>query len=388
MSDNFCMAPWVCLYLGRLYLKPCCLWSTRVNVWESLDDIKEMWHGEEMTKVRQTFLDGDMPNECRNCQNRIQPRNEWLNQRLGKYVNDEMFVLDPELKPLQIDFHLSNKCNLQCIMCASWATRNWAKDEKKLNEIDPSFNRTVVPNYELDVEKFKNAKEMFSKVVRFDFKGGEPMLHESMVEMLRNFVEWGYAPNMMVSYVTNASIVNEEAIDLWKYFKEVRLVVSVDGTDELFSYIRGFDFDVFEKNVKIYDSIPNVNGLHNVAISIYNILDIGTINDWMMGRDLERFPCEKSGGNYYYDCNVLFPTYLDVKILPPKYKKMALRKLEGHKYKNIDSFVMWLESIQNSPADEEQLKLFVKFTNEMDKRRGTNFLDLKPEFKELFEEYK
>jgi len=207
-----------------------------------------------------------------------------------------------------------------------------------------------------------------------------------MTEMIGYLVSWGNTENMQLSYVSNCSVINKEAVDLWKHFKQVRIVASIDGTGDLFKYIRGFNFEKFEETIKFYDKIENLKGLHNVAVSIYNILDIADLNRYLKRRDLQRFPCEGKG-DHFFDCNVMDPTYLDVRILPRKYKQLALKQFEDHEYDNVDSLVNWLKSIEDMPADEEQLKLFVSFTKIMDEIRGTDFLKLKPEFEELFEEY-
>jgi len=386
INKDVCLAPWFSLYVGKLAVKPCCLWTGN-NKWETIEDIEKIWNSEWMQNARKDFLNGKIPNSCKSCYQRIQSRNDWLSDRIGDLVDRSKMDIVSPIKPLQVDFHLGNKCNLQCKMCASWASRNWYDFEKKLNSIDKNFDRYPIKKYDMDVSIFKNSKEMFSKTIRFDFKGGEPMLYDSMVEMIENLVSWGYAKNMALSYVTNASTINKDAMKLWKHFKEVRLVVSIDGTDDMFSYVRGLDFEKLKETVSIYDKIENVKGLHNVAVSIYNILDVSKLNDWMINRDLNRFPCKKSGSIYHFTCNVIKPNYLDPRILPKKYKKLILKQFENGYSKNLTGIVEWVKSIQDIPEDKKQLKLFVTFTKEFDKMNGTDFLSLKPEFEELFKEY-
>jgi len=386
MNENICLAPWFSLYIGILAIKPCCLWSGN-NHWETFEDIEKLWKSEFLQNARRDFLNGKIPTPCLNCFQRIQSRKDWLSERIGHLVDTSKMDIVPPIKPFHVDFHLGNKCNLQCKMCASWASKNWFDADKKLNSISKDLDRTPIKKYDMDISIFKNHKEMFSKVARFDFKGGEPMLYDSMVEMVDNFVSWGYAKNMILSYVTNASVLNKEAIKLWKHFKEVRIIASIDGTDDMFSYIRGFDFKKLIDITNIYDKIENVNGLYNTAVSIYNIYDINKLNNWIINRDVVRFPSNKSGKKVHFTCNVINPKYLDPRILPKKYKKLILKQFENGYTKNLTGFVEWVRSIQVIPEDEKQLRLFVLFTKEIDKVNGTNFLNLKPEFESLFEEY-
>ena len=328
-----------------------------------------------------------MPDECTICSKRIISRKTWLDNKIGKYASKEGLGVNAELKPLQVDFQLGNKCNLQCRTCGSWGSSNWKKDDELLREANTEFMRFPLSDYKLDVSQFKDSKEMFSNLVRFDFKGGEPMLHDSMIEMIENLIEWENAPNITLAYITNGSLINEKVVKLWSHFKEVRIIISIDGIEDLFSYIRGYDFNRLEKNLYRYDQIENLKGLYNMTVSVYNILDLAEINNWIMTRNLKRFPCLSSGNEQGFENNVLSPPYLDVTILPKKYKRMALERIHKYNHPNILELGKWVESIQDIPSNDHQLKLFVSFTKMMDIKRGTDFLKVKPEFKELFEEY-
>lgn len=390
MSKSFCLGPWFSLSISQIELRPCCLWPRSYGYkWNSFEDIKNYWYGERMVNVRDAFLHGIYPKECTiiGCLDRIQPRSEFYDIKLGPYINKSRLISSPPLKPLHIDFMLGNRCNLQCRMCGSWGSRNWNKNDKELNKIDKKYDRSSYDSFDLDITRLKNARDMFTDVIRFDFKGGEPMLYNSMIDMIGYLKEWNLTKEMALSYVTNGSIVNENAIKLWKNFKEIRLIMSLDGIDEIFHYIRGYDFKTFKESIEIYNEIENVKGLYNTTISIYNILDINKLNTWIMERKLTRFPCEYSKCMPIYGCNVTNPPYLDVRILPKKYKQLALKQFDNGYYKNMEDFISWLKSIQEIPEDREKLELFVSFTKFMDEQKGTNFLDIKPEFKELFEEY-
>ncbi len=387
MNYNFCLAPWFSLYIG-VYIRPCCLWKASSQLmWRSIQDIEKIWNSQLMQTARKSFLAGIVPEECSTCFKRISSRKVWLDDRIKKYIKKERIVNLPPLKPIQVDFQLGSACNLQCRTCGSWGSCNWTKDDTILNKLNPEFKRTSVPEYKLDVSQFKDCKEMFSDLVRFDFKGGEPMIQNSMIEMIENLVRWKYAPNIILGYVTNGSFINKNIVKTWSNFKEIKLIISLDGTDDLFSYIRGYNFKKLEENLHIYDNIKNVRGSYNTTVSIYNVLDLAEINHWIMTRHYERFPCLHSKKSVEIDCNVTDPLYLDVTILPKKYKRLALDKIYKYDYPNILRLGKWLESIQDIPPNEHQLRLFVSFTREMDKIKGTNFLDLKPEFEDLFKEY-
>lgn len=391
MSNNICLAPWFGIYIGTIFIKPCCMWNvgekrSKEHSWKSIDDIEKIWNGKAMQTIRESFLNGTTPEACFKCVDRMVTRRVWLNDKIGKYVKSKRFTLSPPLKPLHVELQLGNKCNIQCRSCRSYSSSSWIKDDYTLGKIDPALDRQVVNEYKLDVS-FKDSKEMFSDVVRFDFKGGEPMVHNNGVEMIENLVRWGIAPNIILAYVTNGSFVNRDMMNLWDNFKQLKMVMSIDGTGDLFSYTRSFNFEKFEETLNIYDQIENLDGAYNTAISIYNILDLAEINHWIMTRHFKRFPCLDSQRSTLFECNVTDPTYLNVTILPKKYKQLALERIYKYDYPNIPFLAEWLKSIQDIPPNEEQLKLFVSFTREMDRIKGTNFLSIKPEFEDLFKEY-
>lgn len=388
MNDNFCLAPWFSLYIGARYIKPCCLWiGDDSNKWETIEDIRKIWDSQKMQDVRKSFLNGIVPSECSNCLRRISSRKIWLDDRIKNNIDSRRFTLNPSLKPLQVDFQLGSKCNLQCRSCGSWGSSNWTEDDMYFQELDPEFVRQIVPEFNLDVSQFKDHKDIFTDLVRFDFKGGEPMIHNSMIEMIDNLVKWEIAPNITLAYVTNGSFINKKITDLWSNFKQIRIIISIDGTEDLFSYIRGYDFEILEKNLGIYDQIKNLKGSYNMTVSMYNILDLAEINHWIMTRDFEKFPCTNNGKNQTFDCNVTNPPYLDVTILPRKYKRLALDRIYKYDHPNIIQLANWLKTIQDIPANRKQLKLFVLFTKMLDNMRGTNFLELRPEFEDIFKEY-
>jgi sulfatase maturation enzyme AslB (radical SAM superfamily) len=86
----------------------------------------------------------------------------------------------------------------------------------------------------------------------------------------------GFAANINLQIITNATNVNRKFYDLLGCFKSVRLSVSVDAYGKANDYIRWpSKFDQITKNIKAISNLP-----HNVQVDILNSLNILSMFDY------------------------------------------------------------------------------------------------------------
>jgi hypothetical protein len=100
-----------------------------------------------------------------------------------------------------------------------------------------------------------------------------------------------------------------------------------------------------------------------------------------------------------------WPTHLSVKILEPEHKTLILKSAEKALYYGIKEFtndnygfsnveIQKIKRIYDYAISEGDFNLdqnrkdFVIFVDELDKRRGTNFLETFPELKEFYAKIK
>ena len=124
---------------------------------------------------------------------------------------------------------LTWQCNLNCVYCFEKF-----KTSNKQMELDVA-KRIILKEFS-DFEKFGN-----DGIIKVDFFGGEPLLN---FQLIKDLSEWIWEQNFPINYVlsvtTNGTLLNDEMKDWFTLHKEhFRLILSVDGTDEMQRENRG-----------------------------------------------------------------------------------------------------------------------------------------------------
>tara|TARA_B100001996_G_C18592331_1_gene566561 strand:+ start:46 stop:1113 length:1068 start_codon:yes stop_codon:yes gene_type:complete len=149
-----------------------------------------------------------------------------------------------------LEYTMSNLCNATCSMCSSYFSSSWFKYDKE----DPPSS--------LSDSAFKKILDIVPDIEHLTIKGGEPFLDKRNLIVLKKFLE---KPDGKVDIITNGSMMNEDCFDT-----RVHLGFSVDGTYDVYKWIRSTDWDTVINNAKrFYDetgkgvSIESCISLHN-----------------------------------------------------------------------------------------------------------------------------
>ena len=147
--DKFCVLPWVSLETSPIgTVRPCCLFDSEIvdDNGEKFDlntaNFFDIQNSKSMHQLRQDFLDGKQPQDCRKC---------WREERAGR-TSKRMHTLDrlkhiiseqewtADAKPLLfLDLKLGNICNLKCRICGSWSSSAFATEEVSANGKEGSY---------------------------------------------------------------------------------------------------------------------------------------------------------------------------------------------------------------------------------------------------------
>lgn len=382
MTHPSCIAPWVSITLsGNGDIKPCCVYRGGSHSIHRGDTLESTWN--DLDGLRTIFLAGDMPGDCISCKKRSDTlgssRADWYNIKVMN--KPQSYEMTPAMDLRHIDLNFGNTCNLKCRMCGSWGSTAWFKEDRALMEIDPRFDRssvsvthpTIIPaNY------WEGKRDLFKNLERIDFKGGEPFMQDGMYEFLEYLIDWGLSSQVTISYTTNGSKRPKQVEELFPYFKKVNLAISVEAVGELYKYIRGGEVQSIaeiEESVEWFSRFKNLKGGFNSAIQIYNVFGLEELWSW--------FDYIKSKYPRWtippVDCLVSEPKYLDINIMPDHLKRLASGRLSDRK-----EFGILKRSLSTSSYNPEMWELFKKFTNEIDRMRGTSIIDVLPELKEEF----
>ena len=232
--------------------------------------------------LRKKVLNNEKLTSCNRCYEaedngftslRQRALDDVFSQHRGQILTDQVneFVAGNKIMPLWYDLRISNNCNLSCIMCGPKYSSTWAK---KKGEED------VHLLYESDVKISPNA-------YKIQLAGGEPFMIKKFAKMLSEIEN----TDCEIVVNTNATIVTKPLFEQLKRFKNVWIVVSVDGYGELNDRIReGSNWNTVVKNMKMFMD-NGLNVLVNTVLQRDNVnhlyelghfLESMGIDDWII----------------------------------------------------------------------------------------------------------
>lgn len=393
-----CLAPWHCLTIkwgGNVV--PDIIYKGKMgNI--NKQTLPEILEGEASLQLREAHRSRTIPDTCANCAKKEKSgrsRRMFFWDKIDYDVRMEAANLETETKPdiRYLDFTVSNKCNIACIHCNPFVSTGWTKDGKKLNREAPEYwKETPVGFHGAEVNFMDNLfvdPDYFRNLQWVALRGGEPLYDERALEILQWFVDAGLSKNIMLDISTNATVFNEEFRNLFAQFKRVELLVSIEGTDELYSIIRGgkkYTWQDLNANVEKFYEIENLDMVFAVTVMLTNIFNLDSVWEWFDKYHNNRASIAMTNV-------VVDPAYLNIANLPDNLKQIALEKIS-----NIPSETLWpsgsyhdetgeyqtgiddiRKGLMNSKQDPKQWEYFLKYTADLDRMRETDTLKHIPE---------
>lgn len=379
MKAPLCKMPWSALTItGRGQIKPCCQLKTNFGSLHEGVTLSEAFSGAGWRELRQAHLASEDHPACRACLSREEllgkSRRIWFEERFGAELHGP-WEESAEPHFVQVDLNLSNRCNLRCRMCGSWGSHRWIEEEKALQEF-PELRRESNPamlrEFELSREQIDQILPFLKGTKRIDFKGGEPFLATHHDYVLQRLIEMGRHRDITLHYTTNGTFVRRELLDLLKQFKQVKLVFSLEGTEGLYSYIRGgqFDFARVQRNIQLYDELENVHISFNVAMQIYNLLNLRDLWQTLNSMKLRHGDAQ---GAFDYTL-VVDPPYLSPFVAPQPLRELAIARIQ-----DLPEFDHFRKKLASEPIDEKNWAVFATFTRALDQLRGESLAQVAPE---------
>ena len=328
--------------------------------------------------TKDSMRNGVLPPECQQCalkeasvghsrrlffRDILNPMLENTNYDYSKNFTDIYFL----------EFNMSNICNLKCRMCDGINSSAWVKDEMKLAEDgnilqrrinDPEFGYTN--KSEQIIEKLFEDPTPLLNLRYLSIKGGEPYMEPANKKILQKFIDLGIAQNITLDWTTNGTIVDDEVHELARQYGHTKWTVSLEGTGDLYEYIRGgnnFTFAQLNENLKQYDFDRIIIA---VTVMAYNIAHLDKIQNWYDSVKQENW-------DIYFNNVVAAPPYLNPRVLPNEILQSIEYKLPNINYTQSENSELYLQGL-------------IYFTQRLDKIRNTNVLDYCPELTGLFEQ--
>jgi molybdenum cofactor biosynthesis enzyme MoaA len=249
----------------------------------------EMFEHPRMEQLRENLKNGIRDPACSVC---------WDQEDAGLTSFREFSIkteddIDYNANLEMIDITISNKCNLRCRMCFPSNSHSLMIDNDyfEKNDLMGIAKEATGDGWNYSIPVLTNRTVLWEwilnntdKIKVLKMSGGEPFYDQKTIDFLNKFIENGDAKNTELKFHTNGTQFTDDVVELLKQFKHNEHVISIDGVDETYEYIRyPGTFNDFEKSLQNY--ITNVNSdtrlVHtNFVVSSLNLLNTPDFISW------------------------------------------------------------------------------------------------------------
>ena len=284
--------------------------------------LAEAFNSPAMRATRLAMLAGEPVPACRTCYERERLSGDSCRLQMTRQEHPPPSIADCRERtaadgtvdgfPSFLDLRLGNHCNLRCVMCDIPISSSLVQRSSQ------TWLRRSLDPYTSDDTFWQSIQDNLGSMRSLYFAGGEPLLLRAHRRLLDLIVDRGQAGRIDLTYATNLTVLPEAILTLWRAFRAVSLEASCDGVGPVFERIReGGRWADFERNADL--ARQHVQVSINTTTQTGNVLDLGNIIDWALGRGL-----------YITVSNIVMePARLSVRNLPAADKERARRYLTG-----------------------------------------------------------
>ncbi|MGM0650866.1 MAG: twitch domain-containing radical SAM protein [Bacteroidota bacterium] len=308
--------------------------------------IKEIWFGKKYKKLREHMRHNDLNMGCDYCKVQIKSNRfqDLPSVNPDKYATDKINIY-----PRTMELELSNKCNLQCVMCSGRVSSAIRLQREKLPPIESPYDDNFV----------EQLKEFMPHLKEIHFCGGEPFLIDIYYKIWEQVIKIN--PKIRLFAVTNGTVFNKQIENILQSTR-FNIIISLDSLNkERYEYIRkGANFETVMENIEKFHRI-----LGNVTIS-HTPMQI----NWDDTPEIINF-CNRINAQIHFS-HIEDPVKYALWSLPPEkldsiYNYYNNLKWENTNHKltakyNFTIFNEWKEQIKYF-RDKNQ-KIFDKFSND------------------------
>jgi sulfatase maturation enzyme AslB (radical SAM superfamily) len=256
------------------------------------------------------------------------------------------------------DIRNTNLCNIKCRTCYPGNSSQWAME---LGHTIPIQSYSITNYKDLIITPSLNWVY---------YTGGEPFINVEHWELLEELVSLGYSKNITLAYnsnITTLKFKNKDILGLWKNFKRVSVMASIDAIGEKFDYVRsGADWNTVDQNIKLLQQFQQIDLSITCTVSILNI--------WFIAELLEYFK-----GFKVTLTDLHYPDYLSLSAIPDSLKSQALSCVDDIEKLYADkNKINHIRSMINNNSNQQFFKDTLLHTLVLDKIRNEKLFELLP----------
>jgi hypothetical protein len=442
-GPGFCMAKWyhVSMHLHKGMNHSCYHPAPKVVSLEEIQINPSALHNSEWKKQqRKLMLEGGRPSECSYCWDIEDLPDEHISDRPIRSAEDWAVPLieettklawDANVDPRYLEINFGYECQLKCSYCTTSISSAWYQEIKKygnyeldnpqnkaqysINHINNGVNFYPKEQENPYIEAFwKWLPGVYYNLHTLRITGGEPLLSSNVFKVL-DYIDNN--PNQNLKFAINSNMCIPERnlnkfIESCKKLKtenkigNLSLFTSVDTWGSQSEWIRnGFDMDKWEKNIDLYlTQVPGSNIGIMITFCFLSIPNFKLLLDKIL--EMRRKYSTSKHSRIWFDTPYLIePPHLSAQLVTDKhidhlndtlaYMKKFVRSdyspyhFAQFEYDKFERVIRWIE---NNRYQGDMLRInrkdFVKFVDEHDKRRETDFLGTFPELEQDYIEWK
>jgi hypothetical protein len=273
--------------------------------------------------------------------------------------------------PQGLDYSVGNLCNLKCTICGPHNSSMWVLDYEKLY---PNQNIETF-KYQKDQQIEITNDETLNNVISLHFHGGgEPLLSEAHVNLLKKIKSIKGLSDVRVFYNTNGTVtVSEEVLKLWEECKLIELYFSIDDIGARFEYQRpGKSFKTIEENLQwYYKNMPHNHMFNiNAVWSYLNFYYLDQLTDWYE---------ENLKTNRYGDpVKLIFQTVNGITQI-----HHVSESVQDHLLKKFQNYPNLITLVNSLSITDQSHRGFLEWIDKLDQIRNQKFAQVAPEWAKL-----
>ncbi len=351
--------------------------------------INQFMNSDTRCDVRSSMIKGKWHEICLNCK---QVEETGIKHTQREIIDDKKRILKliqmtkddgsiDEFEITRLDVRLSNLCNFACVQCQPSDSSRWYEDH--LGFFGDHFTRSAVNKEIVGWHLKKDNRKVLSSMtddlhenfwsileivgptlMKIDFLGGEPLIINDHWKILDILIDRGWSKNIELFYPSNLSILNQKMLDVWKNFKQVRIMPSMDDIGDRFELIRyGGRWPKMQENLEMLKSSNIMMDNISCCYMIPNIFSIGEIDEWA-----EKSSFSSPVYRWVYD-----PFYMSIDSLPRAAKEEIIEHNLKTSTPNSIKMARFMENRIDEAGDPNSITTFVRLMDYLDKSRNQNW---------------
>jgi hypothetical protein len=428
ISPTFCMAKWhhTTIYLQTGETHSCYHPAPHpIPRDEIIIDPSALHNTAQKKHERLEMLNGGKPSGCNYCWNIEAMGEDYISDRKERnatiytperYAQIKDGEWDQNIQPQYIEISFGNECNFKCGYCHPKHSSSYYKEIKDFGPY------TMVKNHRNDIDWFTTYEEESNPYVDAWWRwwptvrktltilritGGEPLLQQSTWKLLDD-LEINPLPNLELNINSNFGVkpvlirrLTQKINSLVAQgkIKDFKLFTSIDTWGEPAEYIRtGLDTAIWEENLNTYLTETSLPVTFMITFNILTVTNFQNLLEKLLewrkkynGTDQKkwqriRFDTPFLKEPLQYDMNILpkeefMPfMYAHLQYIQDNLNNDDRTQFSELEYEKFLRVVKYMETTSYSETKlQEGQNDFVRWFDEYDRRRGTNFAKTFPE---------